>query len=219
MEPEEIQEQMKEMAKTVGSMAEAMKGLSSLGEVIQGIKGDLKELKQPKKETPKEDFADPNLELMSRAEFQRYILKQFEKILDDKVKPIGTRVEDVDSTVRANNIARALEVAQKEHRDFMEWKEEMIDLTKRVQGISPEEAYQLVVAQNPKKAAELKDKYKSAEEKAAEEEVEQKKKEKKAHPWGGLTPTSGEVSEEIKNLSKEDAANLAWEKVFGDTVE
>jgi len=214
MEIEDLKKDLTTVAETVKEMGKAMEGLSSMGEAMKSLQAELKGLKEkPKEEKKEKKKADPgyNLELLSRSEFQQVLLDKFQDLLEEKLAPLGEQVKTVDSTVRTSSIQTALEKAKKKYPDFMEWKEEMIDLAKQVPGISPERAYNLVKAENPDKAKTLLEKYKSPEEK----EAETKKAEPKKSPFGGLTPTSGEISEESKNLSKKDAAELAWQKVFG----
>jgi len=214
MEIEDLKKDLTSVAETVKEMGKAMEGLSSMGEIMKGLQAELKGLKEKPKEEKKEKKKSDqgyNIELMSRAEFQGHLMDKFQEILEEKLAPLGEQVKTVDSTVRTTNIHKALEQAKKKHPDFMEWKEEMIDLANQIPGISPERAYHLVKAEHPDKAKTLKEKFKSPEEK----EAEAKKAEPKKPAFGGLTPTSGEISEESKNLSKKDAAELAWQKVFG----
>lgn len=216
---EQLKKDMGELAKTVKGLGEGIKGLSGLGETLKSLKTDIEGLKKGDDTKRKKKQVDPNLELMSRAELVQHVMSQIGDIIEDKVKPLSENITKVDQGVRTSEAQKQLKAAMKKHPDFLEWKEEIQELVGRVSGLSPEEAYDMVRYRNPKKAQELDEKYKSEEEKKKEEEAK-KKKEKKANPFGGLTPTSGEVTEEDgKKHSKEDAAELAWQKVFGGQAE
>lgn len=202
-----IQDLLKPIIDSVNTLSEGQKGLAL---EIQGIKstrtGDDDDDKNKNKK-----HSDRDLESMSRTEFLDVIMDGVGKMLDEKVKPVAERIEKKTEKDLEEEVNKAVSQAQKDHKDFWEWKDEMgKELTKNPY-LMPEDAYQLARLHNATKAKEMDVKFPS------EEEVKKQKEEEaaKEHPgFGGLTPTSGKtVPSDTMNF--DDASEAAWQKVAG----
>jgi len=199
---QETQETLRELTKSVAALVDGMSGLTKRVDEITETRSASR---------PSEDeFAQfGDLEVLSRKDFMDVILKKMEKVLEDKLDGVTKEVSTVKAERESDLVRNQIKQAEKDHPDFWEWREEMKELVQRNPSLTAEDAYILARASNAKKAKEIDAKYTKEDKREGEE------KEKKGTPsFGGLTPTSGSTTDN-DNLTKEDAAETAWRRVFG----
>lgn len=158
--------------------------------------------------------SDVNLETLDRTGFMQTILGEVKGMLEDVVKPVKEKVKDVDDRGIRQELDRQVKIAVEDHPDFWEWKDEMGNIAKRSPGLTVEECYQLARSQDKKKATEMDERFKSEEKKREEEKAAEEKAKEKEPAYGGLTPTSGKTVE-VDDMTMEDAAEKAFDDVFG----
>lgn len=160
----------------------------------------------------KRDPDSRSLETMNRAEFMQAIFDKIEAMLDGKIEPLSKDIKNADEKASKKEIARQIKKAQEAHPDFWEWKEEMGAIANANPSLSVEDVYTLARTKNPDKVVEMDKKFKKGDEKKDEEEEE-----RKPNPDApfALTPTSGVTIEGSEDMTKDDAAEAAWNKVVG----
>jgi hypothetical protein len=205
-------EEFDKLAKTVTNLASTLektvKGLETFGGSLSKIQSSIDGLKPrdpPKTRAPDKDT---DLELLSRKEFLDLIMEKINISLDEKLKPVATRVEDVDSKALEKDLKEQVEKARAAHKDFNDWATEIGAQFQRNPNLSVEEAYTLARSSNANKSKELDEKYKSTSGEGRKEGGESKKP-----PFLGFTPTSGK-SERNKKMTSKDAASAAWDEVM-----
>jgi len=169
-----------------------------------------------KKELEREkagDLDDRTLESLSRKDFMEHIVDRFSKVVDSKIKPVATQLDDGQTKQLEKDVAAAVKKAESDHKDFWDWKEEMGKELLKNPYLYPEDAYILVRARDPKKAKEMDEKHLSDEEK---KKIEAAKKKENNPQFGGLTPTSGKTVTSDR-MKKEEASELAWQETMGET--
>jgi len=123
------------------------------------------------------------------------------------VKPLGEKVDQTEESVVRDKIKEEFDAARRAHKDFDEWKPELEAKFKRNMYLTPEEAYTLVRAENPEKAKQLDAKYTTKE---SDEDT--------SGFYGGMAPLHKKVEKlrkKNKNMSEDEAGELAWETIFG----
>jgi len=207
---DQIQELMKSLKMLGENQGRFLDTISDLQESIAGLRTN------PEKE--KKTKSDVNLEALSRTEFLDAILDKVGGLVDDRIKPVSERVQDVDDRGIQKDLQRQIRKAAEDHLDFGEWREEMGNIAKRSPGLAVEEYYQLARLSDPDKASKMDGQYKTDEQRKAEEkEAEEKAKEKEPR-YGGLTPTSGKTVE-VNDMTLDEAAEKSFDDIFGPEPE
>jgi hypothetical protein len=206
------------MTSLENSLMEQGKGLNKLLTAVEGLSGSLESLKKEPKDKDRRKV-DQNLETLDRSGFLGVILEEVRGLLKEEVAPVKQAVQDTSDDATKADVKRQVAKAEKAHPDLWEWREEMGEIAKRSPGLTVEEIYKLARASDPDKVKEVDEKFRSDEDKEKEKTVEKEKKateEQKAlvGPFGGLTPTSGKTAEK-NDMTMEDAAETAFDKVFG----
>lgn len=158
-----------------------------------------------------------NLENLSRQDFLDLILDKIGTNLDEKIKAVDSKITDLGKSFSNKNITDEVAALAGKHPDFYDWGEEIKEIAQEHKGISIRRAYTLAKAENPEKVKELEEKYKSDEQKTKEkEEAENKDKSGQDSLQAfSLFPSRVGKTEQKKDMSKDEAAELAWQEVFG----
>ncbi|MAH50910.1 hypothetical protein CMI37_34155 [Candidatus Pacearchaeota archaeon] len=202
------------------------KGLEALAEMLTGISTSVNALTQrmdglertqqpaqkpaDKEIVKREEKTEEELDDMSRSEFMQHLVGE---IGETVIKPLAARIDQSAQDTKVDKTASAIEKARAEHKDFGEFEKEIIAVAQEVPGISVERAYQTARQENPEKAVEMDEKYKSDEDKTAEADKEAlAKANEEGMPFGGLTPTSGVVSKDVAYEDDREAFDAAWDE-------
>ena len=153
-------------------------------------------------ETPA-TLSDRELEMLPRRDFEARML---DKVRKEMIEPVSKELGSHKESVEEAAIGRQVLAAVDDHKDFWDWKDEMIALGGRIPNATPEELYTLARTKNPDRATELDEKYKEA---GKDEENEEGKKTPKGG-FGGLTPTSGHRTVPNQRMNREQAVGNAW---------
>ena len=200
-----------ELNTTLTGLADGMKTLGdAVGSMMQQIKtmnDRISEQKDAKSAPPKDEYTD--LERLGRNEFMNVILDKVGALFDSKLEPLSEQVGTIKKTQSTMTVDQQIKEMVEKHDDFWDWKQEIGAKVKANPYLTAEEAYNLVRIENPKKAKELDEKYKPEEEPEEDPTPEGKPR------FGGLTPTSGAKTEGTEDMDADDAADAAWDKVFG----
>jgi len=193
-------------------------GLSSLTSGMKTMSDNITQLANTRKDPDKKERKQTdltNIEVLSRKEFLDVIEERVGDIVSKKISSVSEHIKDVDSRTTEENLSKQVKEVEEKHKDFWEWRDEIGKIVKSSPGLSVRQAYLLAKDSNPEKATEMAEKYKSDEDRKAEEEAKKQAELEKNKPketvFGGLTPTSG-VTEHSKEMSKDTAAELAWDK-------
>lgn len=214
----EIEVGLEDLVKGMGTLGQRMARLEGAAERLSSIENTLQEIKDggskeppSKKPSKEEELSERDLESMSRSDFARHLLGKFNKLVDAKITPVKETFETDSVERRRSEAKRELDEVTSKHPDFWDFKDEIVDATKRFPEMSIEEAYQFARTQNPEKAKEV-------DERAATIEQERKEEtESKKERFTGIMPTSG-VAHASKEMSAKDAAEAAWEESGMDEV-
>jgi hypothetical protein len=165
---------------------------------------------------------DPEeLETMSRAEFGSHIVQQVIKAVNKTVVgPVNERLNAITIDSTKGQIRAAVGELASAHKDFNDWRDEMLGLANENRGLAPKYLYQLARANNPDKASKLDKKYNPVDEAAGKP---------RKISFGGMTPNgaSGSGGKGSK-MNMKEATNAAWaetvkalggEPIFGDDDE
>jgi hypothetical protein len=153
---------------------------SDLGGKLDTLVGEVKGL-PPQLTPPPQAPAPPDYDSMSRPELVAHIVgtigEQMKAAIADALKPVAERLGGVETQVVTGTVTQQLERARAEHKDFNDWKDEMVGLAKTHPSLSIPQLYALARAENPTKAAD-RDKHYSPPAPPP------------APRWGGLLPTA-----------------------------
>ncbi len=195
--------------------------LENFGQGIQGLQQTIENLSErvesleikpndPEPSPKKKEVEIPaDIEALDRKSFMDLIVtKTVEKMQDEMknlVEPIQTKIQQKEEQSLEERINSLIAKAAEDHKDFYDWKDEMKVEVSKNPYLEPEDAYQLARIKHPEKAKKLDEKYNPP--KGNENEKKPK--------FGGLFPTSTTKGKEPKSLEPTDAAEKAWEEVFG----
>jgi hypothetical protein len=146
---------------------------------------------------------DPaHLETLNRKEFSDHIVNQVLRAVNKQVvEPMNQRLEMISSNTTRGELQRMVETAAAQHKDFGEWRQEMIGLAGTYKGLPPEALYHLARASNPEKVSELDKRYNPPPAKA--EPI-------RLRSFGGLTPSQSGTGNRGQRMNSQDAADAAW---------
>jgi hypothetical protein len=190
------------MASLSQNMAAMQEGINTLFQKIS--EREERDMAEPEPE-PEPNPLDSDLETLSRADFANAIVKAVTSNIEQKmVKPVKETVTQLHDRVETRDVRAELKEAASNHKDFMEWRDEMVAKAKTVQGLSAEDAYFLARASNPDKAKEMDKKY-----------ADPAPEDKREKPFGGMRPQSG-TTERTTTMKPHDAAEAAWEETMSE---
>ena len=148
--------------------------------------------------------AAPDYEAMSNTELATHITGSLVRALETKfsemLKPVVEQVQQTQQSHFRTTIESERDKLASTHKDFGDWKPEMIDLAKQHPTLGLAQLYKLARADNAAKAQQLDTKYNPP-----------------APPpppkWGGLTPAFGTANAGTPKLSRDDASKEAFREV------
>lgn len=158
---------------------------------------------------PARRITDDDLEELSRGELVQHIIEQVNAANKPVIEEIKSSLDNTITTNTQNRIADEIKEFKKTHKDFDDWKPEMLERIKANPQLSISDAYTLVRSSDTEKAKMLDDKYK---EPPADNDVS----DNKPTPFGGLRPGKQGSEQPPTNLSKDESVNAAWDEVMGD---
>ena len=172
----------------------------------------------PAPKAPVSAEVDPDLatlEGMDRMQYANYLINRIGREFNQQfVGPINGRLTEMDRRTLTNVLAGEIESLKQKNPDFIEWKDEMIALSKVQPNLSPGQLYVLVKANNGEKVRKLAEKYRPEEPKEGEPGF---------RPtvikvgFGGMTPSmpSGRGARP-RNMPPGEAALSAWDQTVKD---
>lgn len=181
--------------------AASVKTNENLNALVESIKaGDLGGKK------PKDNEPDPDaINDMDNAALVPLILSELGKLMDDKLKTIDTKISNTNQGIVDEKVEKEFKALVVTNPDLFEWSGEITDLNKKTPGLSIKQLYNLAKFENPDKVAEMDEKFKKEEGDKGKDEP----------GLIGFMPTSGVTVEGDEKLTKEEAADKAWD----DTLE
>lgn len=153
---------------------------------------------------------DPaKLELLSRADFGSHIVNQVLKAVNKQVVgPLNQQLNELRTNATRNDVNAAVQESASKHKDFWDWKQEMLTLAQQpaMRALPPESLYILARASNADKAKELDGKYNPPQEGNGRVRL---------RSFGGLTPGGGGGSgSKTRKMSSQEAAIAAWSETI-----
>lgn len=187
-----------------------VKGLDRLNETIEqkvaakldGLTGVVqKAAEQP---APEPTYEAPNFEEMTNSELASHMLgtvnDMVERAINNAIAPVIDQFSNLQRTVSTNAVGLEMKELTGAHKDFKDWKDEMIGLATQHPSLGLRDVYLLARSQNPAKAGELDRRYAPPAP-------------PKPRPFGGLTPAmSGKTT--APPQSAEEASRSAYNEVM-----
>jgi len=175
---------------------------SSLAPRLDALRGDVSKLPDalrppPPAETPPDFDSMTNGDLA--AHIQASVLRAVEQTIGKALEPVMARVNETQQSHFKSTVEGEMKELQGTHKDFSDWKPEMVALAKEHPTLGLAQLYRLAKADNPIKASELDARYNP--------------KPPPPTRWGGLTPALGGSNGSAKPLSREDASREAYREV------
>jgi hypothetical protein len=173
-----------------------------LGNKFDSLEGTVKSVAAPPPPPP------PNYEEMSNAELVAHmtgsLTDRISKLIEEKLagalNPLTEHLNKLQTTVITGNAKTEVAQLREKHKDFADWKDEMVALAKEHPTLGFQQVYQLARANNPAKAGELDLKYNPPPPKPPPR-------------FGGFAP-SGTAKGETPVLKGEAAGRAAYEEVM-----
>lgn len=174
----------------------------SLAPRLDALRNDVTKLPDalrppPPAETP------PDYESMTQSELAAHItgsvLKAVEQTITQALQPVIERVDQTQQSHFKSTVEAEMSKLTADHKDFADWKPQMVELAKQHGTLGLADLYQLARARNPARAKELDAKYNPPPPPPTR--------------WGGLTPALGGANNSAKPLSREDASREAYREV------
>lgn len=206
--PKALEDMMSSMSENMKTFGE---GLTAVMTQVNTLSDEVK--KKPEAEK-KEEPQYQDLERLGRNEFMELMLGKFSDIVDSKMKPVSDQVGNIEKTQSSMTVDQQIKgVIDSGAKDFWEWKDEIGKKVKENPYLNAQEAYDLVRLANPTKAKEM-------DEKFVKVDVKEETKKEGDLTFGGLTPTSsGSRTEGASEMDGDDAADAAWDKIFGSATD
>jgi len=199
-----------ELTKTVGTLSKAMQtvvsGMEDLKNLAMSSDDEGDDKKDVKKGKAKPRIGDSDLERLPRSKFFEMIKDE----ISEAVEGVKGSLNDHKLNTFKERLERQVVAAAEKHKDFLEWTDEIRALAKIHPSLDPEELYIQARGRDPEKGRELDEKYKKIDD----------DKKIKGESYGGTPPGSGKGKRNT-NMSREEAAQSAWEEVMrnaSDTV-
>jgi hypothetical protein len=177
---------------------EFVDGLDKLNNSLGSRLDTIREVVTPQPAAP----VAPDFDTMSNAELVAYTTSSLQSMVQQSIKealdPVVRQMSTVQNDVVTTRATLDLKDLRAQHKDFADWKDEMIGLAKQHPTLGFQDVYRLARANNPAKAGQLDTKYNPPP--------------PKPRPFGGLTPSNGKAAE--PRLTGEAATRAAYEEVM-----
>lgn len=172
--------------------------LATKFDALRGDVGQLPDRMRP----PPAPQAPPDYDSMTNSELATHItgtvVGAIEKLLGEKLSPVVERVNDVQQSHFRTTVEAERDKLATTHKDFGDFKPEMIELAKANPTLTLQQLYVLARGLNPDKAKTLDTKYNPPPPPPPK--------------WGGLTPAFG-ASANTPPLTREQASQEAYREV------
>ena len=184
-------------------------GLNLLGDRLasglEALRGDVNNLPEHLR-PPAQEPPAPDYDTMTQADLATHItgsvLKSIESMLAEKLGPLVAQVQNVQQTVATNSVTAEVKQMRAEHKDFGDWKDEMVALAREHPTLGITRLYNLARAENTEKAKALDTRYNPP-----------------APPppprFGGFAPSAPGATGATPPLSRTDAGRAAYQEVQG----
>jgi hypothetical protein len=96
---------------------------------------------------------------MSRGELVSHIMSSVTSAITDALKPVTDRLTAVQTSTAQDQGQRQISDMQAKHKDFIDWKDEMVRLVQTHPTLNLSQAYSLARSENPDKAKQLDARY------------------------------------------------------------
>ena len=208
-----ISDSISQIITTVGSLSSDVQQGQQQMHTLQGNFDQAMNTIAASKETPveekKTDFSAFDLEGMDRAQFADFMISKMSEAASESILPrMDDKFKSIEDKTSNAALKQAVRDMARDNTDFWDWQAEMVDISKRMPNVTPEDAYYLAKSRNPEKDLKLN----PAE--TVENKEEQKPVQLDDIPlFGGMKPTSSPANEEPKNLTSSEAAEKAWAEV------
>lgn len=190
--------------------------LESMNQLVTGLMQKVAALEETPAPAADDDSAKPptldesSLEEMSRTDFAKAIMGQFQAGIDQLAKRFDNQVETLTNSVRTIDASTQVKEAAREHKDFWDWRAEMKTLSDKHPTMSAEELYATARAGNADKAKELDTKYQAPQDTPPADETGGK--DAKPGLFGGLQPSTIDTPAQPENMTFETASEKAWQE-------
>lgn len=182
-------------------------GLQRLGdtfaEKLDALRGDVSQLPEHLR-PPAQEPPPPDYDTMTQADLAAHItgnvMKAFEAKLNEMLRPLAQQIQQVQHSTATREVTQEVTAMRTEHKDFNEWKDEMLGLAKTHPTLGIRQLYNLVRAENSEKAKTLDARYNPPPPPPPPR-------------WGGLSPSAPGATGAIPKLSREDAGKEAYREV------
>ncbi len=203
----ELESQLKELQGTVKSLQEAKSALESkLGEYESELLSEdylnWKEGKTGGKADVEDEEGEVDLETASAKEIVRYLERKYRGDLEGAIESISGKIGEVEERVGLALARVDIELTALKHQDFWSYKDRIKKIAEENPTWSAEKCY---------KQAKLEMKMEE-EEKLRKEEEKAEKERRALAEKGGVPPSIIQG----KQLSKDEAAKLAYRAAFGN---
>lgn len=209
--PEGLKDQMETLFSAVKSLTEGFSTMQkNVNDLTTNVNTYMEKANEPAPKREEEDppLDDDDLERMDRKGFLNVIMKGVEKAIAPIKQEVDAKVSDVSSRVSNSDLRAEVEAVKKAHPDIEEWKDEILKIAEATPGLSVRRMITLAKSENPEKVEEL-----SKDERFQPKDAGT---EQKGGKYGGLTPSGGGTSDTPTDMSKDDAAEKAWENTMAD---
>lgn len=187
-----------------GSIEEMTGVMKQMMTTAERVRGEQQQPATPAAEEPEDEEEDPtDLEVLSRKDFGSLIVRQVLKAVNKQVvEPINNQIREMTAATTRNQIQGSVKELAEKHKDFWDWKDEMLALANENRGLAPQRLYQLARADNATKAAELDKKY-APPPRDGGGPIRFK-------GFGGMTPSQSGSGSRSSKMNGSDAATAAW---------
>lgn len=174
----------------------------NLAQKLDGLRADVGQLPDAMRPPPVE-APPPDFDSMTQGELAAHItgsvMKAFESKINDILAPITAQINDVRQSAATKDVTQEVASLRDSHKDFNDWKDEMVSLAKQHPTLGIKQLYNLVRADNPAKAGELDRRYNPPP--------------PPVQKWGGLTPSALHGTNGATPVSREQASQDAYREV------
>lgn len=183
--------------------AEGLEALNtSLAPRLDALRNDVTRLPDALRPEPPPP-TPPDYDSMTQSELAAHItgsvLKAVEATIGKALEPVMERVNQTQQSHFKSTVEGEMKELQSTHRDFADWKPQMVELARAHPTLGLSDLYQLARTRDSARAKELDNKYNPPPPPPTR--------------WGGLTPALGGSNGSAKPLSREDASREAYREV------
>lgn len=178
-----------------------------------------------------DELTDDEINAMSQSDFLKLVSKETSKVVKKEVGDVSKKIDSVSKNVSTKNTQSEVTEFMKKHPDLLEWRDEIAELSKESPNLTVSRLYALAVSENPKKAKELKTKYKDAKvevddagkpvvkfganDDSNDDNSTSTDDDDSVSKFFGMTPSGGgSKSEKSERMTPKQAAEDAWSKTM-----